>query len=318
MLCLVTCLDKLIEVDIQKDVTRTLLNYRDRFRSDTTRKASFPSYAQYTGFDDLILLCVQGYLCLVNQNGEILNERLLKFSPLFQQRICINREDRTCILARRSELLTISLPSMETISSYRDSVNDSPWKCVESLPSQKLVMAMPENYVLDGPVFFIMPPENNVDVVVYREPKQRMAWGLLHPSGNSILFCTDQRELLLYRNEDRTIHWNVSKIARKRLLSRVPCIPIISRTSRRTSRDRPRWSLRSKRTISRSVIAALSSCSVRSWVQSGNRKETRIRMEHRGRKGIKGLLVSINPANFTQSTCSATVQRNRKFSTCIS
>ena len=100
---------------------------------------------------------------------------------------------------------------METISSYRDSVNDSPWKCVESLPSQKLVMAMPENYVLDGPVFYIMPPENGVDVVIYREPKQRMAWGLLHPSGNSILFCTDQRELLLYRNEDRTIHWNVDE-----------------------------------------------------------------------------------------------------------
>ena len=211
MLCLVTCLDKLIEVDIQKDTTRTLLNYRDRFRSDTTRRTSLPSYAQYTGFDNLILLCVQGYLCLVNQSGEIINECLLKFSPLFQQRVCINREDRTCILARRSELLTISLPSMETISSYRDSVNDSPWKCVESLPSQKLVMAMPENYVLDGPVFYIMPPENGVDVVIYREPKQRMAWGLLHPSGNSILFCTDQRELLLYRNEDRTIHWNVDE-----------------------------------------------------------------------------------------------------------
>ena len=211
MLCLVTCLDKLIEVDIQKDATRTLLNYRDRFRSDTTKRSSLPSYAQYTGFDDLILLCVHGYLCLVNQNGEIINQCQLKFTPTFQQRVCINREDHTCILACRSELLTISLPSMETISSYRDSVNNSPWKCVESVPSRKLIMAMPQDYVLEGPVFYIMPPENEVDVVIYREPKQQLAWGLLHPSGNSILFCTEQNQLLLYRNEDRTIHWNVGQ-----------------------------------------------------------------------------------------------------------
>ena len=174
MLCLVTCLDKLIELNIQNDSPTNILNYRDRFRPENSKKSLLLSYAQYTGIDSTILLWVQG-------------------------------------------LLTLSLPSLKVLSYYRDPVNDSPWRCVEALSSQRLVMAMPDNYVLDGPVFYLMPPQNDVDVVIYREPKQRILWGILHPSGRSILFCTDRGELLVYRNDSRTLPWNVGSLRRRDL-----------------------------------------------------------------------------------------------------
>ena len=217
MLCLVTCLDKLIELNIQNDSPTNILNYRDRFRPENSKKSLLLSYAQYTGIDNTILLWVQGCLCLVSREGVVLKELQLKSSVPSQQRLSISPKERTCIIARRNELLTLALPSLKVLSYYRDPVNDSTWRWVAALSSQRLVMAMPDNYVLDGPVFYLMPPQNDVDVVIYREPKQRILWGILHPSGRSILFCTDRGELLVYRNDSRTLPWNVGSLRRRDL-----------------------------------------------------------------------------------------------------
>ena len=209
-LCIVTCLDKVILLNINKDSHEVLINYRDLAKTDSAKRMSIPSYAQYAGVDDLVLLWIPGTLLLVQQ-GKIIKSVPVKPCQPLQQRIFVDYANQKCIVACRNELLTLSLPDLEIQSSYRDSVNDSSWKSIDYLAREHLLLAIPETYVLEGPVFYLLPSEGELEVAIYREPKQHLVWGGIHPSGRSILFCNEQGEFLLFRRKEECV-WHVGGV----------------------------------------------------------------------------------------------------------
>ena len=209
-LCIVTCLDKVILLNINKDSHEVLINYRDLAKTDSAKRMSIPSYAQYAGVDDLVLLWIPGTLLLVQQ-GKIIKSVPVKPCQPLQQRIFVDYTNQKCIVACRNELLTLSLPDLEIQSSYRDSVNDSSWKSIDYLAREHLLLAIPETYVLEGPVFYLLPSEGELEVAIYREPKQHLVWGGIHPSGRSILFCNEQGELVLFRRKEECV-WHVGGV----------------------------------------------------------------------------------------------------------
>ena len=185
------------------------MNYRELIKSETNKKGNIPSYAQYTDIDGLILLWLNGNIFLINDQGQVVRSTAMKQSQPTQQRIHIDTERHICIVACRNELYTLSLPDLEVVSSYRDSVNDSPWRAIDYFHSSQVVLAIPDNYVLDGPVFYLLTAEGDLEVSICRDPKQRLYWGEVHPSGRSILFCSEQGELVLFRLEEKGFQWHV-------------------------------------------------------------------------------------------------------------
>ena len=183
--------------------------YRDLIKLEATKKGVIPSYAQYTDIDGLILLWLNGNIFLINDQGQVVRSVAMMQSQPLQHRIHIDTERRICIVACRNELYTLSLPDLEVISSYRDSVNDSPWRAIDYFHSCQVILAIPENFVLDGPVFYLLTAEGELEVSICRDPKQRLFWGEVHPSGRSILFCSEQGELILFRLEEKGFQWHV-------------------------------------------------------------------------------------------------------------
>lgn len=206
-LCVVTCLDKLIELDISNDNHTIVMTYRDLVKQEPNKKESIYSYAQYIGIDDLILLWLNGTIFLVDRSGQVVRSIPIKLSQPLQQRIHIDLEQRICIVACRNDLLTLSLPELEVMSSYRDSVNDSPWRSLDYFAREHIILAIPENYVLDGPVFYLITSEGDLEVSICRDPKQRLDWGIVHPSGKSILFCSEHGELIVFKREEKGFQW---------------------------------------------------------------------------------------------------------------
>lgn len=204
-----TCLDRLIELNIKTDSHTLKMCYRDLIKLEATKKGVIPSYAQYTDIDGLILLWLNGNIFLINDQGQVVRSVAMKQSQPLQHRIHIDTERRICIVACRNELYTLSLPDLEVISSYRDSVNDSPWRAIDYFHSCQVILAIPENFVLDGPVFYLLTAEGELEVSICRDPKQRLFWGEVHPSGRSILFCSEQGELILFRLEEKGFQWHV-------------------------------------------------------------------------------------------------------------
>ena len=207
--CIVTWLDRMIELYIKTDSHTHKMCYRDLIKLEATKKGVIPSYAQYTDIDGLILLWLNGNIFLINDQGQVVRSVAMKQSQPLQHRIHIDTERRICIVACRNELYTLSLPDLEVISSYRDSVNDSPWRAIDYFHSCQVILAIPENFVLDGPVFYLLTAEGELEVSICRDPKQRLFWGEVHPSGRSILFCSEQGELILFRLEEKGFQWHV-------------------------------------------------------------------------------------------------------------
>ena len=210
--CVVTCLDKLILLKLDPDSHEVLISYRELMKTDATKKVALPSYAQFAGVDDLILLWIPGHIYLIQPNKQIRASIAVKPSPPLRQRIVIDYAEHKCMVACRNELLTLSLPGLEVQSSYRDSVNDSSWKAIDYLPRDHLLLAIPETYVLEGPVFYLLPSEGELEVAIYREPKEHLVCGIFHPSGRSILLWSEQGELVLFRKEQCT--WHVGVVVR--------------------------------------------------------------------------------------------------------
>lgn len=122
--------------------------YRDLIKLEATKKGVIPSYAQYTDIDGLILLWLNGNIFLINDQGQVVRSVAMKQSQPLQHRIHIDTERRICIVACRNELYTLSLPDLEVISSYRDSVNDSPWRAIDYFHSCQVILAIPEEFCL--------------------------------------------------------------------------------------------------------------------------------------------------------------------------
>lgn len=205
-LCVVTCLDKLILLKLDPDSHEVLMCYRNLMKTDTAKKVTIPSYAQFTGVDNLILLWIPGHIYLIQPNKEIVASIAVKPSPPLRQRIVIDYTEHKCMVACRNELFTLALPSLEMQSSYRDPVNDPSWKAIDYLPRDHLLLAIPETYVVDGPVFYLLPSEGKLEGAIYREPKEHLVCGVFHPSGRSILLWSEQGELVLFRKEQCTWH----------------------------------------------------------------------------------------------------------------
>lgn len=209
--CVVTCLDKLILLKLDPDSHEVLISYRELVKTDATKKGTIPSFALFAGVDGLILLWIPGHIYLIQPNKQILSSVAVKPSPPLRQRIVVDYAEHKCMVACRNELFTLSLPSLEVQSSYRDSVNDPSWKAIDYLPRDRLLLAVPEAYVLEGPVFYLLPLEGELEVAIYREPKEHLVCGAFHPSGRSILLWSEQGELVLFRKEQRTWHVNAER-----------------------------------------------------------------------------------------------------------
>lgn len=225
--CIVTCLDQLIELNINIDKHLILLNYRDEVKTESARKSSIPSYAEYTGMDDTIILWLQAQLYLIKPDGTIVSSVQLKNSQPLQQRIRIDVANRRCIVACRNEIISYSLPKFEIESSYRDTVNDSPWKSIDYLAKEKMILALPDVYVSEGPTFYLIPSEGEIDSQIYRNPPERLSRGLIHPSGKELLFCDDAGGMILFRRVSETFVWSVT--ISSVVSCRDPCILIILR-----------------------------------------------------------------------------------------
>lgn len=208
-LCVVTCLSQLIELNINKDKHSILLNYRDEARVESSRKCNIPSYAEYTGIDDTIVLWLQARLYLIKPDGNVISSIQLKNTQPLQQRIRIDPDKKRCIIACRNEITTYSLPSFDIEQSYRDTVNDSPWKCIDYYSKENLILALPEVYVSEGPVFYLLPSESDIESQIYREPQEKLCWGIIHPSGNTLLFCDDDGGIVLFRRIKKEFTWSV-------------------------------------------------------------------------------------------------------------
>lgn len=173
------------------------------------RKSNSTVYAQYTGVDDLILLWVNGCIYLLNSKLEKIAEHPLKLSPPMRQRIHIDTERKLCIVTCATKVVAFSLPDLKDVYEYRDPVNDSPWASVDYLPEENIILAIPDKYISEGPVFYLLLAYDKSNVFISRELKQRLFWGIVHPSGKSILFLNDKHELILFRREGDEFRWNV-------------------------------------------------------------------------------------------------------------
>ena len=209
-LCVVTCMDRLIELNINNDSHNSLMNYRDLVKAEGIKKMSLPSYAEYLGFDDLFLIWLQGIICVVQRDATIVSQQRIK--PVWPNslRIRINRIHRTCVIACRNEILCLSVPSLKVLATYRDTVNDFVWRSVDLIPTERILLSVPDSYVLDGPAYYLLFEENSSDVQISRSLRQQLLWGFFHPSGRSIIFCTDRGELIQFLRNEKGAVWNVS------------------------------------------------------------------------------------------------------------
>ena len=199
----------MIELNINIDKHLILLNYRDEVKGESVRKSSIPSYAAYTGMDDMIILWLQTQLYLIKQDGTIVSSVQLKNSQPIQQRIQIDITKRKCIIACRNEIISYSLPSFEVESSYRDTINDSPWKSIDYLAKENMILAIPDVYVSEGPTFYLIPLEGEIDSQIYRKPQEKLSQGIIHPSGKELLFCDDSGGIVLFRRVSKNFVWSV-------------------------------------------------------------------------------------------------------------
>ena len=227
--CIVTCLDNLIELNINENQHSKLLDYHEEAKVDSSKKTSIISYAEYTGLDDTILLWLQTRLRLIRRNGTTISSIQLKNSQPLQQRIRIIPSEKRCIIAFRNEITVYSLPDFEVELTYRDTVNDSIWKVIDYCPQDQFIVALPEHYVSEGPVFYLIPLQGGMDNQIYREPQKKFCWCILHPSGNTVLFCDDDDDgdIILFRREKKEFTWNVFLYFIISLFYRDQCILII-------------------------------------------------------------------------------------------
>ena len=215
--CLATCADELIELYIAEKEQSMKFKYRSEVKSESTRKSNILSYAEYTNIDNTILFWVQSYLYLLKPKQPLDTEQPLavissvqiKSSQPLQQRIRIDPGKQQCVIACRNEIFMYSLPSFEIKWSYRDTVNESPLKAIDYLPKDNMVLALPEIYVSEGPVFYLLPTEGNGESQIYRNPQEKLCWAIIHPLGNKLLFCDDDGEIVLFRREKEEFEWSV-------------------------------------------------------------------------------------------------------------
>lgn len=219
-LCIATCMDELIELYITEKEQSMRFKYRGDIKSDTNRKSSILSYAEYTNIDGTILFWVQSFLYLLKpkqpidyeQPVDVISSTQIKSSQPLQQRIRIDAMKKRCIIACRNEITMYSLPLFEVEWSYRDTVNDSPWKAIDYFSKDNLVLALPEVYVSEGPVFYLLPTEGKADSQIYRNPQEKLCWAIIHPRGNTLLFCDDDGEIVLFTREKEEFTWSVGHL----------------------------------------------------------------------------------------------------------
>ena len=206
-LCLACSQDTLIEINIETDCKQKKIDYQHL--NSAERKSKTAVYAQYTGVNNTILLWVKGYAHILDENGIPLIEYKIKPCPPGRQRTYIDIERKQFAITSQKELYVLSIIEKDEIRSYRDHVNESSWGSLSYFQEDELILAVPTNYVTEGPVFYILTGSGKLEVSIFREPRQILLWGIVHPSGRTILFSTEVGELIQFRRESDEFQWHV-------------------------------------------------------------------------------------------------------------
>ena len=201
-------MDEVIELDIKNDKHAVIYNYHEEMKTDSSRKMNSYSYAEYTTIDNIIVLWLQSKLLLI-QSNQVIKWVSLKTSQPLQQRIRIDNEKRLCMVACRNEIFLFSLPDLVIENTHRDTINDIPFKSIDYLSKEDMILALPDTYKFGAPVFYLYPSKHKVDSQDCRDLQHSLYWGILHPSGNSIFFCDNEGGIIIFRKEMKDFIWSV-------------------------------------------------------------------------------------------------------------